>query len=64
MQKRVYNTPVRAVILSPGQFDASLALGQNMVDGAENVVSLVNRTGAVIAVNGAFFNMIKVPTGV
>lgn len=57
VQKRVYNTPVRAVILSPGQFDASLALGQNMVDGAENVVSLVNRTGAVIAVNGAFFNM-------
>ncbi len=57
LQKRVNNVPVRAVVFSPNRFTAGVALGQNMVDGRESVTSLVKRTGATIAVNGAFFNM-------
>ena len=57
VQKRVNNTPVRAVIFSPHDFEARIALGQDMVDGGEGASSLVSRTGAAIAVNGAFFNM-------
>lgn len=57
VQKRVNNTPVRAVVFSPYDYTAGLVLGQDMVDGAESVTSLISRTGAVIAVNGAFFNM-------
>ena len=32
-------------------------MGQDMVDGGESSTSLIQRTGAFIAVNGAFFNM-------
>ena len=56
-QKRVNNVPVRAVIFSPSDYDAGLVMGQNMVDGRESVTNLISRTGATIAVNGAFFNM-------
>lgn len=57
VQKRVNNTAIRAVIFSPSDYTSGLVMGQNMVDGRESVTSLVSRTGATIAVNGAFFNM-------
>lgn len=56
-RKRVNGVAVRAVIFSPDDFNAGLVLGQNMVDGRESATSLIQRTGATIAVNGAFFNM-------
>ena len=56
-RKRVNGVPVRAVIFSPDDFHAGLVLGKDMVDGGESVTSLIKRTGATIAVNGAFFNM-------
>lgn len=57
IQKRISNVAVRAVVFSQYDYTPSLALGQNMVDGREDVTSLVRRTGATIAVNGGFFNM-------
>lgn len=64
VRKRVYNTPVRAVILDPSAYTAGLVLGRDLVDGAEAASSLVKRTGASIAVNAAFFDMSSyVPLG-
>lgn len=57
IQRRVNNTAIRAVIFSPHAYTPGLVLGKDMVDGGESVTSLINRTGATIAVNGAFFNM-------
>ena len=57
VQKRVNGTAVRAVVFSQYDFTPGLVLGRDMVDGAETVTSLVQRTGADIAVNAAFFNM-------
>ncbi len=56
-RKRVNGVAVRAVIFSPDDYTAGLALAQDMVDGRESATSLIQRTGAAIAVNGAFFNM-------
>ncbi|MGI6254651.1 MAG: S-layer homology domain-containing protein [Acutalibacter sp.] len=56
-RKRVNGVACRAVIFSPDDFKAGLVMGQDMVDGRESVTSLIKRTGATIAVNGAFFNM-------
>ena len=57
VQKRINGVPVRAVAFNPVDYDAGLVLAQDMVDGRESAPSLVERTGASIAVNGAFFNM-------
>lgn len=57
VQKRVYTTPVKAVLFDPDAYSAGLAMGRDMVDGGEEVTSLVSRTGAKIAANAAFFNM-------
>ena len=57
VQKRVNGPAVRAVVFSQYDFTPGLVLGRDMVDGAESVTSLVQRTGADIAVNAAFFNM-------
>lgn len=57
VQKRVKNVAVRSVSFNISDYTAGLVMAQDMVDGRESVTSLVNRTGATIAVNGAFFNM-------
>lgn len=56
-QKRVNGIAVRAVVFSPSGYTPGLVMGQDMVDGGESSTSLIQRTGAFIAVNGAFFNM-------
>lgn len=55
--KRVLNTPVRAVEFDPYDYTAGLIMGKDLVDGSEAPTSMVSRTGAVIAVNAAFFDM-------
>lgn len=55
--KRINGVAVSAVEFDPDQFTAGIALGNDRVRGAENVQSMVNRTGAKIAVNAAFFDM-------
>lgn len=57
IRKRVNGTAIKAVEFDPSSYTANLALGRDLVDGAEAPSSLVKRTGAVIAVNAAFFNM-------
>lgn len=56
-RKRIYNTAVRTVEFDPKDYKINLAMGRDLVDGAESSTSIVNRTGATIAVNAAFFNM-------
>lgn len=57
VQKRVNGVPAKALVFFPDDFNAGLAMAQNMVDGRESASSIIQRTGATIAVNGAFFNM-------
>lgn len=57
VQKRVKNVAVRAVSFTISDYTPGLVMAQDMVDGRESSTSLVSRTGATIAVNGAFFNM-------
>ena len=57
VQKRVNGVAARALVFFPDDFNAGLAMAQNMVDGRESASSIIQRTGATIAVNGAFFNM-------
>lgn len=57
LRKRVNSVPVRAVEFDPYTLTAGLALGGDRVKGAESPTSLVQRTGAKVAVNAAFFNM-------
>lgn len=57
VQKRVNGVPVRAVVFDPHGFSASIMLAQNRINGREGPGSLVSRSGAVIAVNAAFFYM-------
>lgn len=57
LRKRVNSVPVRAVEFDPFYLTAGLALGSDRVTGAESPTSLVQRTGAKVAVNAAFFNM-------
>ena len=56
-RKRVNNTAVRYVEFDPKNYNINLVMARDMVDGAESSTSIVNRTGATIAVNAAFFNM-------
>lgn len=56
-RKRINNVAVRYVEFDPKDYNITLAMGRDMVDGAESSTSIVNRTGATIAVNAAFFNM-------
>lgn len=48
---------VQAVEFDPHDFSASVALGYGVLTGRESPASFVSRTGAVIAVNAAFFLM-------
>lgn len=57
VQKRVNGVPVRAVVFDPHSFSSSVMLAQNKITGREGPGSLVSRSGAVIAVNAAFFYM-------
>ncbi len=57
VRKRVFTTPVRAVEFSPLDYAPQLVMGHDRVTGGESPTSIVDRTGAVIAVNAAFFDM-------
>lgn len=62
--KRVNGVAVKAVEFDPHDFSASIALGYGTLTGRESPASFVSRTGAVIAVNAAFFLMDSyVPVG-
>lgn len=56
-RKRVFSTPVRAVEFDPALYTPQLLLGNDVADGGEAASSMVSRSGAVIAVNAAFFDM-------
>ncbi|WP_322173698.1 S-layer homology domain-containing protein [Acutalibacter caecimuris] len=57
IRKRMYGLSISAVEFDPSNFMAGVALGSNRVRGAESMTSIVNRTGAKIAVNAGFFDM-------
>ena len=57
IRKRVNGTAVRAVAFDPSRYAADLVMGRDVADGGEAPASMIQRTGAVIAVNGAFFDM-------
>lgn len=57
VRKRVFTTPVRAVEFSSSDYTPQLVMGHDRVTGAESPTSIVERTGAKIAVNAAFFDM-------
>lgn len=57
IRKRVNSIAVRAVEFDSTAYDASIVMGRDVADGGEAVTSVVSRTGAKIAVNGAFFDM-------
>lgn len=56
-RKRIYNTAVRTFEFDPKNYNINLIMGRDLVDGAESAASIVNRSGAVIAVNAAFFEL-------
>lgn len=57
VRKRILNTAVRAVTFDPKDYSMNLVMGRDITDGAESATSIVNRSGATIAVNAAFFDM-------
>lgn len=56
-KKRVFTTPVRAVEFSGDTYSPQLVMGHDRVTGGEAPGSVVERTGAKVAVNAAFFDM-------
>lgn len=57
VHKRINGTAVAAVEFDPKDFTPGVTMGHNYVRGGENVTSVINRTGAKILVNAAFFDM-------
>lgn len=57
IRKKLNGIPVDAVVFDPSRYTAGVALGNNQVRGRESATSIVSRTGAIIAVNAAFFDM-------
>lgn len=57
IRKRISGFPVRAVELDMNQLKGSVLLGNDRVNSAESMGSMIDRTGAKIAVNAAFFDM-------
>lgn len=57
IRRRVSNTSVAAVEFDPHIYNAEVVMGSGHVTGAESITSIVDRTGADIAVNGSFFDM-------
>lgn len=57
IRKRVYSTPIRAVEFDSSHYTADVVMGRDVADGGESVTSIVQRSGAKIAINGAFFDM-------
>ena len=57
LRKRVNGIAIRAVEFDPDFYDPDIVLGKDLVDGREAVGSMIQRSGAVIAVNAAFFDM-------
>lgn len=55
IRKRVNGVAVSGVEFDPTQYKPNIVMGSSRVNGAESVGSLVKRSGAKIAVNGAFF---------
>ena len=56
-RKRILGTAVRAVEFSGSTYSPQLVLGHDRVTGSESAASVVERTGAKIAVNAAFFDL-------
>ena len=56
-RKRVLGTAVRAVEFSSSTYSPQLILGHDRVNGGESAASIVERIGAKVAVNAAFFDM-------
>ncbi len=56
-RKRILGTAVRAVEFDSAAYSADLVMGRDVTDGSEAPDSMVSRSGASIAVNGAFFDM-------
>lgn len=55
--KRPGGTAVSAVEIEPHALEAQVTMGNQRVRGGEHITSVINRTGAKIAVNGGFFDM-------
>lgn len=55
--KKISGTTVAALEFDPNRYQAGVAMGNERVKGGEHVTSIVDRTGAVIAVNAAFFGL-------
>ena len=56
IRRRVEGVSVAAVEFDPGRYTPDIVMGRNVIDGGESIGSIVERTGAKIAVNGAFFD--------
>ena len=57
LARRINGLPLKAVIFDPTRYEADLLTGRDVVDGGEKATSMIDRTGADIALNAAFFNM-------
>lgn len=57
IRKRVNGTAVSAVEFTLDDYTADIVMGRDVADGGESVTSVVERSGATIAVNGSFFDM-------
>lgn len=57
IRKRILNTSVRAVEFNAADYTSDLIIGRDVADGGESAVSMAQRSGAKIAVNGSFFDM-------
>lgn len=56
-RKRIANTSVKAIEFDATKYKADLIMARDGVYGAESASSIINRTGASVAVNAAFFDL-------
>lgn len=57
IRKRVADVSVAAVEFDPKKYTADVVLGHDRIASGEDIQSIIDRTGAEIAVNSIFFNM-------
>lgn len=57
IRRKVGSTSVAAVEFDPGIYTPNVVMGGSRITGMESMDSLVSRSGAEIAVNGAFFDL-------
>ncbi|WP_300685932.1 S-layer homology domain-containing protein [Acutalibacter sp. 1XD8-36] len=56
IRKRVEDVSVAAVEFDPSWYTPDVVMGNDLIDGGENIANVISRTGAKIAVNGGFFS--------